>query len=208
MKKALLFFLSLLIVSICCQGGNPTRQFRLGEDKSFYDGAYSPASNGRTTITMGLRRDSFLNGTFFSGIQDGTIKPGLGWTVSYSYYVMSHLEIEGAMFYSSYHMNTSKIASEKAMHQGLEFFGNLYVLPPLGEWTRIFCPYVGAGYSSSSIQAEEMKVSTATGGFVAKGGVRLYLSNGLNVRAEYKQSLPVSSIKLFRGIEIGISLTM
>ena len=207
-KAFLLTGLFLLLGTVYCLGENRTGKLRLGSDQSDYVEVYSPRSNGSSSITMGLRRNTFLNGVFFSNKQDGILTPGLGWTISYSYYVLSNLEIEAEMFYSSYHLNTNYIQSSKAMHQGLEFFGNLYVLPPLGEWTRIVCPYVGAGYQTSSIQATETKYSTGTGGFIAKGGIRFYLFGGFNARVESKQSLPVSSSKLFRSIEIGISLSM
>ena len=209
MKKVILLTgVFLLLGAAVCMGGTRTGKLRLGSDQSYYADEFSPGSNGSISITMGLRRNTFLNGVFFMNTQDGVIAPGLGWTVSYSYYLLSHLELEGAMFHSSYQLNTNYVSSDKAMHQGFEFFGNLYVLPPLGEWTRIVCPYVGAGYQTSSIQASETKYSTATGGFIAKGGLRIYLYDRFNLRAEYKQSLPVSSSKLFRSIEIGISLTM
>lgn len=207
-KYVLCICLSVLLGTTYCWGGNGPGKLRLSENKTGYTEDFSPKWNGSTSMTMAWRRNSFLNGEFFSNTQDGTVTPSLGWTISYSYYVLSHVEIEATYFRNYYHLNTSAVASERAFHQGFEFFGNLYVLPPLGAWTRVVCPYVGAGYQTSSLQALETEYSTGTGGFIAKGGVRFYISNGLNLRAEYKQTLPVSSSKLFRSVEIGVSMSL
>jgi hypothetical protein len=156
-----------------------------------------------------LRREGFLNSNFYANKASGIIKPATSSAfISYSIFPLNNIELEGEYYTAYYDFNAPDISSKKVSHKGLEIFANVYVLPPLGEWTSIVCPFVGIGYQTSSLKAVQQDYSSATGGLIAKGGIRLYVLSRYVLRVEYKQTLPVGSEKLFRSLEFGFGLTM
>ena len=214
MKKLLIFtFLFLVCGSFLCPGQNAVtgnaRKLKLASDISDYNDDYSPRSNGVFNFTFGLRREAFLNSNYFSYKEAGVISPDLySVFLSYSVFVLNNIELEGEGFSSNYGFKAPDISAKTVTHSGLEVFANIFVLPPFGEWTSIVCPYVGVGYQFSHLKAVKQDYVTMTNGLMAKGGIRFYLMQRFVLKAEYKQSLPPGSEKLFRTFEVGVGITM
>ena len=176
-----------------------------GDNRYFY----SPRSHGSKNFTLSYRRENYLNSNYFANKQAGIIVPtNRSLSVSLSYFLLNNVEVEGAYFGSVYDFNASDIDATQVSHNGLEFFANLYVLPPLGEWTSVFCPYVGAGYQTSSLAGGKSSYSTSINSPIAKGGFKLYFMRAFLLKVEYKQTLPVDSEKLFRVVEVGLGMAL
>lgn len=214
MKKSfLLTVLLLLFGSVFCFGQGKVSisspKLKLWDDPGDNRYFYSPRSHGSKNFTLSYRRENYLNSNYFANKQAGIIVPtNRSLSVSLSYFLLNNVEVEGAYFGSVYDFNASDIDATQVSHNGLEFFANLYVLPPLGEWTSVFCPYVGAGYQTSSLAGGKSSYSTSINSPIAKGGFKLYFMRAFLLKVEYKQTLPVDSEKLFRVVEVGLGMAL
>ncbi len=204
-KHILLIGLILVLCPVLCRGGSGPGQLKLWGDVS---DNYDDPDRGITSATLGAFWGSFLNGNYFANKADGSIVPHVGFSASGSVVLLKRVELELSYFNQKYDLTTVDAPDTKATHSGVAGGVNLFVLPPLGKVSNILCPYIGAGYQGSGLSAQKGDYNTVTSGFFAKAGLRVYVLRGLNIRAEYMQTLPTSSNKLFRTISVGVGVIM
>ncbi|MBO4340516.1 MAG: hypothetical protein J5835_03690 [Bacteroidales bacterium] len=157
------------------------------------------------SIVGNYHGEAFLNGNYAGRIDSGQINrtPGLGAGLQFVVFYPFALDVSG--FFNPYTFSSSSYFDQGVSHYGVELFADCYVLPYLGKVSQFVAPYIGAGYQFSSL-SDGKDVFAYTSGFAAKAGIRLYLFRPLFLQAEYKQTLPVTSAKLFRVISLGVGM--
>jgi hypothetical protein len=166
------------------------------------------------------RNVHFINSTFFNSLDEGIITNNGGIELGFGkMYYPIEIEINGFLNFFKVDAGSAILPDQSISHTGMEFMMNYFVLPYISGVSKWFHPYLGAGYQTSSIAVSEssenskkaessQEISLGTGGWIIKGGVRLYTSKHFFFMGEYKQTFPVNSEKLFRAWNVGIGFTL
>ena len=202
-KKRGLFTALLLLLTLSVLGQPKNLEVSSG---SYYK---KPDSGlryfGRNSFCISARHESFLNDVFYQYSEQKDIKTQIGVEISYSTILFSPIALEVTGFYSSFNIEplTKKGESSYVTHMGVECFVNAFFLPYVGKISNYLAPYAGIGYQTSSLKWGD-DTSAGTGSAMIKFGTNIRMSRSLLLHAEYKQSLPKSSNKLFRALALGI----
>lgn len=206
-KKGVLMALFLMMtLSLSGQSKNLTLSHRVSSTR--LDAGFNSFSSNYFFISA--RKESFINDVFYDYSQDKTINGGWGIELSYSLALFSPLSLELTGFLSKY--DVKGISEDKdtdksvIIHDGLEFFADVFVLPYVGKISNYVAPYIGIGYQTSSLFLYKEDTSAGTGSALLKLGTQIRLGENIVFRTEYKQSLPISSNKLFSAWDLGISV--
>lgn len=179
---------------------------KLADLPSYENSALDAGLYRRSRSIVGLyNREAFLNSNYAGRIDSGQINqlPGLGAGLQFMVYYPFAVDVSG--FFNAYTFSSGSYFDNGVAHYGVELFADCYVLPYLGKISQFVAPYIGVGYQLSSL-SDGQDVYAYTSGFAAKAGIRLYLFQPLFLQAEYKQTLPVTSAKLFRVINLGVGM--
>jgi len=216
MKKV---FLVLLVLStgLICYGRGPAR-LKLAS-RNTYSVFEAPEDLNFSSFTLAWRSEAFLNGNYYGSIERKELVPSFGVEAGYTYHVIGPLEMEVAAFYSRYSTHyDAEMDAGSTRHLGIEAAMHFFVLPYIGAISHYVFPYVGAGYQTSALmnsnssipEADRYTMSVGTGGFFLEGGLKLFAFHGDDTNfflfGSYKQTIPVSSDKLFRSMQVGLGL--
>jgi len=158
---------------------------------------------GRSALYASARFEKFLNNNYYQYAQEGYIERGTGFEISYSYIVLRPLALEVTGFYTSFDVSSLTDSGVNSVtHAGFEIYADAFVLPYIGKISNYVAPYVGIGYQTSSLKWGD-NIAAGTGSAIFKAGTRIRIPFGIFFLFEYKQTLPKSSNKLFRTINIG-----
>ena len=171
----------------------------------------------RSCIFGSWRSESFLNQNYHGALLRDQLVPRMGLDIGYSIRVYGPLEIALCGFYSWYETNYDDYLDEGMIaHKGMDVSLRYYVLPYIGTVSDYVFPYIGAGYQTSRLanlddqvgKKPEVVHAVGTGGFFIEAGMRVFFYNtgdmGFFLFGAYKQTLPVSSDKLFRSFHLGV----
>lgn len=160
---------------------------------------------GSNAVFFSVRKENFLNNVYHQYTKEEAIKGSWGLELSYSVVVCSPFALEITGFYSSFNVEGLNENKDKdvVQHLGAEFFADAFLLPYVGKISNYIAPYAGIGYQTSSLSWGE-DTSAGAGSAMFKLGTQIRLGRGFMIRAEYKQSLPKSSNKLFSAWDFGI----
>jgi hypothetical protein len=208
MKTTRILLGGILIFSLCYIEGFSQKP-NIGRAE-YVSAATLFKEKGVVSLHTRYRSVQFINPTFVRAMQDETLSTigGVEFGIARMLYPV---EIEFSGFYSFFTVENSPGAldGQSLQHRGLEFMANYFVLPYIGGISRWLCPYLGAGYQTSQIavSSDESEISIGTGGWLLKGGLRIYLSQKFFITGEYKQTIPTDSEKLFSTWTAGLGFT-
>lgn len=200
--KGLLMAMSLMLT--LSASGQP-KNLELSSDSRYTRPDAGLKCFGSNALFLSARKEEFLNDVFYQYNKEKAIKDGWGIELTYSVVVWSPFALEVTGFYSSYNVEGLNTGMDKEIVQrlGVECFVDAFFLPYVGKISNYFAPYAGIGYQTSSLSWGK-DISVGTGSAMYKLGTQIRLGRGIVVRAEYKQSLPKSSNKLFSALDFGI----
>jgi hypothetical protein len=175
----------------------------------------------KNAFVMGLRLDyqypAFYNSLYYENLKANNIEFSGGldfvWSMNIAPvmldigYFTSTFSVEDPNFYKG-----SK--DKETTLRGMDFYASYLFLPDYGRISRIFMPYIGIGYQTSSlavkIPGEKSTTlgSYGTGSMMWKTGVTINLGKLLYINAEYRQGLTASHPESFNVLSAGIGVRM
>ncbi|MDR2361127.1 MAG: hypothetical protein LBD91_00140 [Prevotellaceae bacterium] len=200
------FVVFCVLLFLCTEGFS--QKLNIGKDERV-SSATLFKEKGTLSLLTRFRSVRFVNPTFVYAMENEIMSAsgGIEFGIARMFYP---IEIEVSGFYSFFTVDNSPglLADQSLQHRGIEFMVNYFVLPYIGGISKWLCPYLGAGYQTSQIAvSSESDISVGTGGWLLKGGVRIYLSKKFFLTGEYKQTVPTDSERLFSMWTAGLGFT-
>ena len=160
---------------------------------------------GRNAVFFSARKEKFLNDTFHYYSQEGGIKGGWGAEISYSFVVWGPFALEATGVYAAYNVENlhAGVDESRVDRWGFECFADVFPLPYIGKISNYIAPYAGIGYQYTGLNWGK-DIMANTGSAMFKVGTQIRLGRRFSLRAEYKQTFPKSSNKLFSAWDFGI----
>lgn len=198
--------LTALLLLLAMTAAGQKKSLKITSDSKYRRPDAGLRSFGTNSTFISYRHEAFLNNTYHQVREKKFIGTNYGIELSYQLLLFGPLALEATGFYSMYDAKGIPAgSSEEITHSGIEAFANVYPMPYIGKISDIIAPYAGIGYQTSSLSWDE-NTSAGTSSAMFKVGTLLKLSSRLNLRAEYKQTLPTSSNKLFRVLDFGLGV--
>lgn len=165
----------------------------------FFDGS---------AVYFSARLDRFLNSNYSNNLHDKNIKHTVGFEMTYSHMLFRPIELEITGFNSIFKINDFEESGtvSSIRHGGIEVFAKAYVLPYIGKISEYVAPFVGVGYQFSGLSLTKGGVSANTSSFMYKAGTRIRLGRLFFLQAEYKQTFPKKSERLFSAFTVGLGV--
>ncbi len=215
-KVILIMILSVCFIDIASLSAQNNLKLKLDNRQKKSIGEYYTDKNyGRQLFYIGYSRATFYNPTFYNNIKDGSIKPGnnieLGTSINL-YPVMIDLSgFSGEYYLENY--SGSMYGQTSTSIVGINFFLNIFPFPDLGGFNRFFDPYIGFGYSTSSLEVLDTNSSSTEplgsldiSTFAWKVGLMSKFSRNLFLKAEYRQGLSLSNPKSYNIWFVGFGI--